>query len=66
LCFIQNELAFETLSDARKFVETHGSAFFINPNAIDRELTVECKSAAPQLAQVYEEKYRKVGIKGAI
>lgn len=66
LCFIQNELGFETVSDTRKFVETHGSAFFINPNAPDRDLTVECKSAAPQLAQVYEEKYRKVGIKGAI
>jgi hypothetical protein len=54
------------LPEALKFVETHGSAFFINPNAPNWDKTVECKSAAPQLAQVYEEKYRKVGIKGAI
>ncbi|KAG2366884.1 SAC3/GANP/Nin1/mts3/eIF-3 p25 family-domain-containing protein [Suillus spraguei] len=66
LCFIQNELGFETVSDTLKFIETHGSAFFTNPNAPDRDKTIECKSAAPQLAQVYEEKYRKVGIKGAI
>jgi hypothetical protein len=66
LCFIQNELGFESVPDTLKFLETHGSAFFINPNASDRDLTVECKSAAPQLAQVYEERYRKVGIKGAI
>lgn len=66
VCFIQNELGFESVSDTLKFLGTHGSAFFVNPNALDRDKTVECKSAAPQLAQVYEEKYRKVGIKGAI
>ncbi|KAG0709216.1 SAC3/GANP/Nin1/mts3/eIF-3 p25 family-domain-containing protein [Suillus ampliporus] len=66
LPFIQNELGFDTVTEAREFLMTHGSAFFINPNAPDREKTVECKSAAPQLAQIYEEKYRKVGIKGAI
>ncbi|KAG1746681.1 SAC3/GANP/Nin1/mts3/eIF-3 p25 family-domain-containing protein [Suillus paluster] len=66
LPFIQEELGFETVTEAREFLMTHGSAFFTNPNAPDREKTVECKSAAPQLAQIYEEKYRKVGIKGAI
>jgi len=66
LPFIQSELGFETATEAREFLSTHGLAFFTNPNAPDREKTVDCKSAAPQLAQIYEEKYRKVGIKGAI
>ncbi|OJA19234.1 hypothetical protein AZE42_08642 [Rhizopogon vesiculosus] len=66
LPFIQNELGFETTTEAREFLATHSLTFFTNPNAPDREKTVDCKSAAPQLAQIYEEKYRKVGIKGAI
>jgi len=66
LPFIQSELGFEAATEAREFLATHGLAFFTNPNAPDREKVVDCKSAAPQLAQIYEEKYRKVGIKGAI
>ncbi|OAX39796.1 hypothetical protein K503DRAFT_769157 [Rhizopogon vinicolor AM-OR11-026] len=66
LPFIQNELGFETTTEAREFLATHSLTFFTNPNAPDREKTVDCKSAVPQLAQIYEEKYRKVGIKGAI
>lgn len=66
MSFIQNKLGFESVSETLKFLQTHGSACFVNPNTPDRDKTVECKSAAPQLAQVYEEKYRKVGIKGAI
>lgn len=42
-----------------------GSAF-TNPNSPDSEKVVDCKSALQELNKVYEEKYRKVAIKGAI
>ena len=66
LSFLQSELAFEDVGTARRFVEEHSCAFFLNPNAPDSDKTLDCKPAAPQLAQAFEEKYRKVGIKGAI
>jgi SAC3 family protein LENG8/THP3 len=66
LSFIKEELAFEHFGEARDFLMNHSSAFFSNPNSPDSEKTLECKPAAAQLAQVFEEKYRKVSIKGAI
>ncbi|KIJ62046.1 hypothetical protein HYDPIDRAFT_136967 [Hydnomerulius pinastri MD-312] len=66
LSFIQNELAFDTLTDAQTFLASHGAAVFTNPNSSDREKVLDCKAASPPLAQAYEEKYRKVAIKGAV
>ncbi|KAI0350684.1 hypothetical protein OH77DRAFT_1412614 [Trametes cingulata] len=66
LSFIQNELAFETPAAAREFLVEHRAGFFQNPNAPDAEAVLDCKPAGPQLAQIYEEKYRKVQIKGAV
>ncbi|KAI0629157.1 SAC3/GANP/Nin1/mts3/eIF-3 p25 family-domain-containing protein [Trametes polyzona] len=66
LSFIQNELAFETAGAAREFLVEHRAGYFQNPNAPDEEAVLDCKAASPQLAQVYEEKYRRVQIKGAV
>jgi hypothetical protein len=66
LVFVQNELAFETLTDAQKFLATHRAACFVNPNSPDREKVLDCKAASPLIAQAYEEKYRKVAIRGAV
>jgi len=66
LSFIQNELAFDNLTAARDFLVGHSAAFFVNPNSPDNQKTLDCKPAAHQLTQAFEEKYRKILIKGAI
>jgi hypothetical protein len=66
LSFLQNELAFDDVGAACRFLVEHSCAFFLNPNSPDSEKTLDCKPAAPQLMQAFEEKYRKVNIKGAI
>jgi hypothetical protein len=66
LSFIHNVLAFDTLDAARVFLVDHSAAFFTNPREPDGQKVLDCKPAYPQLAQAFEEKYRKVLIKGAI
>jgi hypothetical protein len=66
LAFIQNELAFETLLETQTYLHTHRAALFINPNDPDREKVLDCKAASPLITQAYEEKYRKVAIRGAV
>jgi SAC3 family protein LENG8/THP3 len=66
LSFIAQELAWDTIEEARDFLIAQGAAFFTNPNSPDTEKELECKPTVPQLTRSFEEKYRKVGIKGAI
>ena len=66
LPFIHNVLAFDSLDAARVFLVNHSAAFFTNPRAPDSEKIIDCKPAMPQLSQAFEERYRKVLIKGAI
>ncbi|KAI9464164.1 SAC3/GANP/Nin1/mts3/eIF-3 p25 family-domain-containing protein [Boletus coccyginus] len=66
LAFIRNELAFDTLLETQTYLHTHRAAVFINPNSPDREKVLDCKVASPLITQAYEEKYRKVAIKGAV
>lgn len=66
LTFIHNELAFDSLEAARTFLTDHSCAFFVDADIADNQKNINCKAAIPRLIQVYEEKYRKVGIKGAI
>ncbi|KAJ3784378.1 SAC3/GANP/Nin1/mts3/eIF-3 p25 family-domain-containing protein [Lentinula aff. detonsa] len=66
LSFIQNELAFDDLDSTIKFLEEHKAAHFTNPGSPNSEKMIQCKSAAAHLGQVFEEKYRKVGIRGAV
>jgi len=66
LNFLHNELAFDTIEDARDFLTTNRCAFFTNPNGRDQEKVFDCKSAAGPLTTLLEEKFRKVQIKGAI
>ena len=65
LTFLKSELAFETLDDARMFLVKHNAGFFTNPNDPD-DKDLDCRAAHSRLKEVFEEKYRKVGIKGAI
>jgi len=66
LGFLQRTLAFDTLEDTNTFLVTHSAAVFTNPSSPDIDKIVDCKTANQKLAQVFEEKYRKVMIKGAI
>lgn len=66
LSFIHNVLAFDSLDAARIFLVDHSAAFFLNTQAPDGQKVLDCKSVFPQLSQSFEEKYRKVLIKGAI
>ncbi|KAF9462957.1 SAC3/GANP/Nin1/mts3/eIF-3 p25 family-domain-containing protein [Collybia nuda] len=66
LSYLQNALAFDSLDAARAFLVDHSAAFFTNPRAPDSQKMLECKPAIPQLSQAFEEKYRKIMIKGAI
>ncbi|KAI0343121.1 hypothetical protein BDW22DRAFT_1329180 [Trametopsis cervina] len=66
LTFIEKELGFDTSTQAREFLQEHRGAFFQNPNSPDTETIIDCKPAFSPLAQVFEEKYRKVQIKGAV
>jgi len=66
LSFIHNVLAFDSLDATRVFLVDHSAAFFTNAHEPDAKKVLECKSASPQLSQAFEEKYRKVLIKGAI
>lgn len=66
LKFINDVLAFDSLDAARVFLVDHSAAFFTNLRDPDSQKILDCKPAIPQLTQVFEEKYRKVLIKGAI
>ncbi|KAG6895524.1 hypothetical protein C0992_000846 [Termitomyces sp. T32_za158] len=66
LTFLTEELAFDSLDVARQFLVDHSAACFTNPREPDGKKTLDCKPAFPQLSQIFEEKYRKVIIKGAI
>ncbi|KAG6918997.1 hypothetical protein DXG01_010236 [Tephrocybe rancida] len=66
LQFIHDELAFESLNKAREFLVDHSAAFFCDPREPDNNKTLDCRLASSQLSQTFEEKYRKVLIKGAI
>lgn len=67
LSFISTELAFDTVGQAKEFLEQHrAGTFFKNPNSPDDEKILDCKAAHQTLVQIFEEKYRKVQIKGAV
>ena len=59
-------LGFDDLSDAHNFLSDHSIALFTNPNSPDAEKILDCRNAHTKLTQVYEDKYRKVMIRGAI
>ncbi|KAH9479661.1 THP3-like protein C2A9.11c [Psilocybe cubensis] len=66
LSFLQSTLAFDNLEEARTFLVEHRITFFTNPNSPDSEKVLDCKPAMAEVARVFEDKYRKVTIKGAI
>ena len=66
LTFVQNELAFDGLTETRQFLTDHSAAVFINPNDPDEKIMLESKPMVGPLNTAFEEKYRKVQIKGAV
>jgi hypothetical protein len=64
--FIRDELAFDNVSQTINFLTSHRAAFFQNPNAHEEQRIFDCKAAQLTLNQVFDEKYRKATIKGAI
>ncbi|KAJ7880307.1 SAC3/GANP/Nin1/mts3/eIF-3 p25 family-domain-containing protein [Mycena olivaceomarginata] len=66
LSFIHQELAFDSIEQAREFLADHSAAYFTNAGSADDQKTLDCKPAGTQLQQGFETKYRKVLIKGAI
>jgi len=66
LPFIHKELVFDNLAQAHDFLMDHQCAFFTNPNSPDEQKTLDCRPAMPAFAKVFEEKYRKITIKGAV
>ncbi|KAF8517983.1 SAC3/GANP/Nin1/mts3/eIF-3 p25 family-domain-containing protein [Hysterangium stoloniferum] len=66
LSFIEKQLSYDSLSAARASLAAHNAAIFKNPYDADSDKTFDCKAALPCLAASFEEKYRKVGIKGRI
>ncbi|KAF9477776.1 hypothetical protein BDN70DRAFT_907106 [Pholiota conissans] len=64
--FLQKTLAFDTLDDARVFLSEHQITTFTNPNSPDIDKVLDCKPAIPIINKAFEEKYRKIMIKGAI
>ncbi|KAI0726722.1 SAC3/GANP/Nin1/mts3/eIF-3 p25 family-domain-containing protein [Fomitopsis betulina] len=66
LPFVQNELAFDTVTLAREFLTENNSGIFQDPNAPDADKVFDCKAAGAPLAKALEEKYRRVQIKGAV
>lgn len=66
LNFLAKELAFESLEETLQFLVEHSADIFTNKLAPDTQKTLECRQAHSKLLQAFEEKYRKVMIKGAI
>jgi len=66
LAFLHKTLGFDSLEDTRNFLIEHQITTFINPNSPDVEKILDCKPAIPEINRAFEEKYRKVTIKGAI
>lgn len=66
LSFIHTELAFEKIEDTREFIMQHGAGIWQNPLSLDNAKILDCKAARDPLSRAFEEKYRKVTIKGAV
>ncbi|KAG9104301.1 hypothetical protein FRC06_003809 [Ceratobasidium sp. 370] len=66
LSFVANELAFDSTSDADRFLQENTIAVYTDQAAPDDEKRIDCKAAHPKVVARYEEKYRKVDIVGRI
>jgi SAC3 family protein LENG8/THP3 len=66
LSFIEKQLSYDSLGAARESLVAHNAAVFKNPYDRDADKQLDCKTACPLLTASFEEKYRKVGIKGRI
>lgn len=54
-------------AETEKFIQTLGlQACFLNPGNMLQDQALDCRLVSTKMGQVYEEKFKKVGIKGAI
>jgi len=66
LPFIEKQLAYDSLSGVIESLSSHNAAIFKKPDEPDINKNLDCKAIIPHLAASFEEKYRRVGIKGRI
>ncbi|KAG8744167.1 hypothetical protein FRC10_010633 [Ceratobasidium sp. 414] len=66
LAFVADELAFDSTSDAHRFLLENTIAVYTDQAAPEDEKRIDCKAAHPKVVARYEEKYRKVDIVGRI
>lgn len=66
LSFIEKQLSYDSLDAAFESLVAHNAAVFKSPSDLAAGKSLDCKVAFPLLAASFEEKYRKVGIKGRI
>jgi hypothetical protein len=66
LAHVHSEFAFQTMEETISFLTDHESAHFVDPSKPDSEKQLDCKAIFKHIPAQYEEKYRKVGIRGAI
>lgn len=67
LPFITKLLAFDdNFEETRRFLADHGADTFKDQRHPDSQKVLDCKAAHAKVLQVFETKYRKVLIKGAI
>lgn len=66
LTFLRDELAFDSVEQVVEFLADHKVPSIQNINASDEEKVWECRQAHAPLSRVFEAKYRKAKIEGAI
>lgn len=68
LSFLANELAFDSVTDAQRFLSDHSLSVYasIGQATSDGEQRLDCKAVHSRVVGCYEEKYRKVDIVGRI
>lgn len=66
LTFITSELAFDSVDEANQFLADHNSAVYLDDSLPLGDRIFDGKTAFQTLAQEFETKYRKVGLKGRV
>ena len=66
LSFLSSELAIDDTKETLDFLDAHIMTTFTNPNSADKDKIVDFKSVYTELIKVYDDKYKKVNIRGAI
>lgn len=66
LAYLRQELAFDDYEATHKFLVDHSVTYFVDPYKHDDEKDLDCKFANPKIKEIFEAKYRRIQIRGAI